>query len=379
MPSLGLPDLANLLGIFLNTTVALLVNWFYSGTSLKSLADVQSLIDNVILHEDFNPDDLRGVNINTEIKKLDAFESSQEGMGWKEDSIRIHVPCPGRKQDESEAKEFKVEGVLYCDLLNIIISACQDSNVVDSLHTVPFKEMWIPSDGETPIRLYGEAYTSDKMLEAYEEVQNVPPDPEHIENLVIELFVYSDATRLAQFGTTSIWPVYFFLGNISKYVQCQPSSKSAHHSAYVPTVSLTYTPLLHCTDKQCSSLIHLSIGTETSSADLPPRQHSLTANENLFMGSGNSCSLLNSVKPMQTGLSSSFQTRYGKDSSHACLHIWQTIQKSGYSTSHLHEQISEFSTPSLQGADSWSTEHGDLSMSLVFNQEDLSPRPWNHT
>jgi len=179
--------------------------------------------------------------------------------------------------------------VLYRDLLNIIISACQDSSTVNSLHTVPFKEMWIPSDGETPIHLYGEAYTSDKMLEAYEEIQNVSPDLEHpdIENVVIELFIYSDATCLAQFGTASIWPVYFFLGNISKYVQCQLSSKSTHHGAYVPTVSLTYAPLLHCTDKQHSSLIHSSIGTKTSSADLPLRQHSLTANKNLFTGSGN--------------------------------------------------------------------------------------------
>ena len=240
MPSVGLSDLTGLLGVFLNTTVALLVNWFYSGTSLKSLADIQSLIDTVILHEDFNPEDLQGVNINKEIKKLDAFESSREGMGWKEGSVKIRVPCPGHKQDELTAEEFEVEGVLYQDLVDIVISACQDANAVDSLHTTPFKEMWKRSEDAAPIRLYGEAYTSDEMLEAYEEVQNVPPDPGHpdVENVVIEMLIYSDATRLAQFGTASIWPVYFFLGNISKYIRCQPSSKSAHHGAYFPTVSL---------------------------------------------------------------------------------------------------------------------------------------------
>jgi len=87
MPSLGLPDLTDLLGIFLNTTVALLVNQFYSRTLLKSLTDVQSLVNDIILHKDFNPDDLRGVKINTEIKKLDVFESSREGIGWKEDTL----------------------------------------------------------------------------------------------------------------------------------------------------------------------------------------------------------------------------------------------------------------------------------------------------
>ena len=76
MPSVGLSDLTGLLGVFLNMTVTLLVNWFYSGMSLKSLTNIQSLIDTIILHEDFNPEDLQGVNINKEIKKLDAFESS---------------------------------------------------------------------------------------------------------------------------------------------------------------------------------------------------------------------------------------------------------------------------------------------------------------
>ena len=109
---------------------------------MKSLADIQSLINTVILHEDFNPEDLQGVNINKEIKKLDAFESSREGMGWKEGSVKIRVPCPGHKQDELTAEEFEVEGVLYRDLVDIVISACQDPNAVDSLHTTPFKEMW---------------------------------------------------------------------------------------------------------------------------------------------------------------------------------------------------------------------------------------------
>ena len=63
-------------------------------------------------------------------------------MGWKEGSVKIHVPCPGHKQDKLAAKEFEVEGVLYRDLVDIVISACQDPNAVDLLHTTPFKEMW---------------------------------------------------------------------------------------------------------------------------------------------------------------------------------------------------------------------------------------------
>jgi hypothetical protein len=58
MPITSLSDLPGMVGLFINATIALLVQWFYSGTSTKSLTDVQHLIDNVILHEDFQAEDL---------------------------------------------------------------------------------------------------------------------------------------------------------------------------------------------------------------------------------------------------------------------------------------------------------------------------------
>ena len=238
MPITSLSDLPGLVGLFINATVALLVQWFYSGTSTKSLADVQHLINDVILHEDFQAEDLRGVNFSQEVKKLDTFESSLEGKGWTSDSVKIKVPCPGYKEDEAEAEEFEVPGVLHHDLIDIIKAACQDPDTLNSFHTVPFVEMWKPSEDAEPIRLYGEAYTSDKMINAYKEVQSIPPDPDNpnVENVVAEILVYSDATRLAKFGTASAHPIYFFFGNLSKYICCQPGSHAAHHGAYFPEV-----------------------------------------------------------------------------------------------------------------------------------------------
>ena len=238
MPAPSLSDIPGLFGLFVNATIALLVQWFYSGTSTKSLTDVQNLIDDVILHEEFCAEDLRGVNFAQEVKKLDTFQSSMEGKGWSESSVKIKVPCPGHKLDETKAKEFEVPGVFYRDLVDIVKTACQDPDTLDSFHTVPFVEMWKPTEDRQPIRLYGEAYTSDEMINAYEEVQNIPPDPDNpnIENVVAEILVYSDATRLAKFGTASAHPVYFFFGNLSKYVRCQPGSHAAHHGAYLPEV-----------------------------------------------------------------------------------------------------------------------------------------------
>lgn len=242
MPVALISGLSDLIGLFMSATVALLVQWFYSGTNQKSIAEVQRLIDDVILHEDFNTEDLQGVDLGAELKKLDAFELSLEGQGWKKGSVKISVPCPKHKVDEPEAAEFEVGGLLYRDLTAVIKNACQDEGTMDAFHTTPFKEMWRPSEDAPPIRIYGEAYTSDEMIDAYEEVQNVPPHPEcpDVENVVVELSPYSDATMLAQFGTASLWPVYMFFPNLSKYVRCQPSSHAAHHTAYFPSVSIPY-------------------------------------------------------------------------------------------------------------------------------------------
>jgi hypothetical protein len=238
LPVALITGLSGLVGLFANATIALFIQWFCSGTGQKSTADVQHLIDDVILNEDFKAEDLQGVNLTRELRKLDTFESSLQDQGWKKGSVKISVPSPKEKVAESEAIEFEIEGLLYRDLITIITNACQDEATTDSFHTTPFKEMWRPSDDVSPIRLYGEAYTSDEMISVYEEVQNIPPHPDHpdAENIVVELAPYSDATMLAQFGTAFLWPLYIYFGNLSKYVRCQPSSQAAHHTAYFPSV-----------------------------------------------------------------------------------------------------------------------------------------------
>ncbi|KAK7461457.1 hypothetical protein VKT23_008634 [Stygiomarasmius scandens] len=40
-----------------------------------------------------------------------------------------------------------------------------------------------------------------------------------------------------------MWPIYMYLGNLSKYIRCQPSSYSAHHIAYVPSLPARFQDL----------------------------------------------------------------------------------------------------------------------------------------
>ncbi|KAJ7325436.1 hypothetical protein DFH08DRAFT_926310 [Mycena albidolilacea] len=43
--------------------------------------------------------------------------------------------------------------------------------------------------------------------------------------------LWSDSTHLANFGTVSLWPLYTFFGNLSKYMRAKPTSNSGYHQA----------------------------------------------------------------------------------------------------------------------------------------------------
>jgi hypothetical protein len=57
-----------------------------------------------------------------------------------------------------------------------------------------------------------------------------------LEQVVAVIMVWSDSMHLASFGQASLWPIYLFLGNQSKYQHAKPSQFAVHHLAYIPLV-----------------------------------------------------------------------------------------------------------------------------------------------
>ena len=49
--------------------------------------------------------------------------------------------------------------------------------------------------------------------------------------------LWSNSTHLANFGYVSVWPLYLYFGNLSKYFWGKPGSGASHHIAYIPSVS----------------------------------------------------------------------------------------------------------------------------------------------
>lgn len=248
---------------FLNSTVARLMSWFHLGSNIKSIADLDSLVNDVILHEDFDRKDLEGFSAARENKRLDDAAATalpgQPPSGWKTGSVKLKLPAHKTCTPEEDAAEFEVTGILYRPLLDVMTEAFQSPAFLQ-FHITPFESRWdpihdpkspditlddvnIPLDnhGLPPLPpghqpMYGEVYTSSAMLKAHNALpQTAEP---HLETIIAAYMFWSDSTHLANFGNASLWPLYTFFGNLSKYTRAKPTSNAGYHQAYFPSVCL---------------------------------------------------------------------------------------------------------------------------------------------
>ncbi len=222
------------------------MNWFYSSTT-KTLADLNTLVHDVILAPDFTKADLHGFDVNYEAKRLDSDGNpslpSFHSDGWKEDFVTLHLPQTGVAfESESAAPTLDIAGVWHHSLLDVIVNAFQDPSALD-FHMKGFRQMWIRPDGCTE-HVYGEAYSSDVFLEMEDQI--IPEPGCSLETVVAAMMLHSDSMHLVNFGTASLWPTYLGLGLMSKYTHAMPTSFGNHHVTYFPGVHCAQ--ILFCFD-----------------------------------------------------------------------------------------------------------------------------------
>jgi hypothetical protein len=240
-----------------NPTVDLLLSWYSQG-STDGAANLDHLV-NCLRDPRFDVSqlgDFSAVNALRQFSKKNLFPkpktSLMPGDGWKCGKVTIRVPCMGYKQREEDAPEFTVDGVYYRDIVEVITRELTDPDSFEMIHIKPFEEWWQPTDDRNPVRVYSEIYTSDAMLQFERELkENLKTlSGPQLETFIISVLLYSDATNLTQFSNASLWPMYAYVGNTSKYIRAQPNSFSAHHIAYFPTVWVL---------SVCSSINHLTV------------------------------------------------------------------------------------------------------------------------
>lgn len=225
-------------------TFQLFTEWANTGSQAKSEAEVQRLVQDVFRHPDFKFDYFLSENYDlaTENKKADAEAqlpsvASPLPDSFKPATINIEIPSGVKNRPPYV---YAVPG-LYYRKLTTAISACFKSPVASQFHYTPFHRFRTsPVTGDKE-RIYTDIFDSDAFIHEHDMIQRrgeLPPDDLQCkrEKTVAALMFWSDSTHLANFGTAKLWPIYLYMGNLSKYVRGKPNSGACQHLAYMPSL-----------------------------------------------------------------------------------------------------------------------------------------------
>jgi hypothetical protein len=179
---------------FPNATTFRLMNWWYGGSTMKSAAELDRLVNDVLLQDDFSQEHLRGFSCAREAGRLDRHRTAHTTLspskGWIESTVKITLPAEHTaKGSEPQSAEYDIPGVFHRSLTEIVKEAFQDP-VAQTFHLTPFKQLWKHSNNEPPVRLHSELYTSDAMLEEYNKISSSPGEPGcNLERVVASIMV----------------------------------------------------------------------------------------------------------------------------------------------------------------------------------------------
>ncbi|KAK1223438.1 hypothetical protein PQX77_013677 [Marasmius sp. AFHP31] len=235
---------------FPNPTIDWLMTWHCDSNSTKPLNSLDSLVQDVILQPDFDIKHLQGFRARAAAAILDKSISAQPdeklpfqaSKGWIDDMVDIPLPRARSKADKSTAPTITVKGVHHRNLHDVIQAEMHELYTAQ-FYLKPYKLFWQPS-GNRPIqRVYGEGYTSDRMLQLEAEintkVNSLSEGSIKHEIGIVCIGLYSDSTLLANFGNVSLWPVYFTFVNCSKYKCLKLGSRGMNHLIYFPSLPTT--------------------------------------------------------------------------------------------------------------------------------------------
>ncbi|TRM61255.1 hypothetical protein BD626DRAFT_558654 [Schizophyllum amplum] len=221
---------------FDNITVFRLMSWWYGSKGNLSLKLLNDLVHDVMLQPDFDPAHLEGFSAEKEMKRMDAHRRLTGAKdGWRNGTVKLSLPCEKAKHDaEANAPVLEINTVRYRPLIEVIRTAFEQPGA-KFMHLFPYRLFHRPRPDADPSPIIEEIYNTPAVLEEHQAVQSIPFEagtpPEHlaVESIILPICPYSDATSLAQFGNTSLWPIYIWFGNVS-------NSFSAMHVAYMPTL-----------------------------------------------------------------------------------------------------------------------------------------------
>ena len=227
---------------FENISVLCLMNWFHNNPTSKTLNDLDMLVHEVILAPDFNINHLLNFRGSRELERLDKYckepDSPFSGDSrWIKTSLNISVLCEKVKHaTERDAGFYTIKNLYYCRPLKVINNSYREA-AAEHFNISPYKEYWQPSPDSPPERIFSEIYNLDAYIQEHEHIKAQPrmPGPQ-LEIVIGAIMLSSDSTHLTSFRMASLWPIYLYLRELSKFIRLKPTSLAAHHLVYIPKV-----------------------------------------------------------------------------------------------------------------------------------------------
>ncbi|KAF7794376.1 hypothetical protein EIP86_005510, partial [Pleurotus ostreatoroseus] len=223
-----------------NATSFRLFNWQYDGGTTKSDAAMRSLVKDVFNAPDFNLEDAQNFEPSRESRRLDEGRLSTDMLsasGFTEGSVTLSLPKTWHKfASEDAAPKVKIPGIWFRRLLSMLREEAQGPSA-RSFEWNGYTLLHRDSETGREERLFSEILNSNAFLDEEKKIRNLPRNPEdppNVERVIGPICPYSDETRTAQFGGSSLWPFYIFFPWISKYMNGKVGSFTAHHLAYIP-------------------------------------------------------------------------------------------------------------------------------------------------
>ncbi|KZV95780.1 hypothetical protein EXIGLDRAFT_463317 [Exidia glandulosa HHB12029] len=186
--------------------------------------------------------DLEGIDKKLSSSTNESFSQRLDdrfGRGWKTSTISIDVPHGVKKKKKNahptaEECRFEVPNVLHRSIPDVVCDAFKQPSG-KSFHYTPFREYWERPDTKTTENVYGQFYSSAAFIEAHDELQNSPPEPDcSLPRAVAGIFMASDCAHLTDTGTAKIHPFNVLIANNDKYENGKPKSHAVHPVMVLP-------------------------------------------------------------------------------------------------------------------------------------------------
>jgi hypothetical protein len=209
--------------------------WIKDG---RSQSDRQYLLNDIFAKGEFKLEDLTGVNMADLDDQMVTMDRQGADNGWITHAVDIKIPPGKLTQRTQELPKYTIKGLRYRRLTEVIKMAFARDNA-RWFHYDPFKQYWQPNHTLPPVRVYDELYTSDAWIDEHRRLQESPTvDGCTLPRVIAGMMLWSNATQCSQFGDSSLWPIYCFPGNLSKYERASPKARAGIHVAYIPKVCM---------------------------------------------------------------------------------------------------------------------------------------------